>query len=361
MAEIYHIIYNDTPLDINPQYFADASSVFARHYQPDNPGEMTITSEMPVEFFRQFLPAVQRQRVTLSEQNIDAMRSLARDWDVPSLIESCDRWENGTEVLLRRFINAHHDKNFSRCEELVPIIAARIDEFIRLERFMLIDPKFLHDIITHSECHATDQHELLKVIMGIIQLRTSRCSALLNTLVVDELSDDELELVMSNDKIDRGAAVGFITKVTLRFLRTSRSVSSEIHRFEVECKRAEQQRNQKLTELKMAEQRLSDEKVQHKECVRQLNGLYERYEPGHPRATANRPPPRRPESGKSQRAPPPPPAEVIPPQVPIQPRSPFQFVVAPPPPPEVAKPVIAVEKPRRGREAPKIIFQKPGQ
>jgi protein tyrosine phosphatase (PTP) superfamily phosphohydrolase (DUF442 family) len=46
---------------------------------------MKITSEMPVGIFRQFFPAVPHQNVTLTEENIDAMRTLARDWDVPVL------------------------------------------------------------------------------------------------------------------------------------------------------------------------------------------------------------------------------------------------------------------------------------
>jgi hypothetical protein len=31
-------VYNNVPLDVNPQFFVEASSGFAHQYQPDNPG-----------------------------------------------------------------------------------------------------------------------------------------------------------------------------------------------------------------------------------------------------------------------------------------------------------------------------------
>jgi hypothetical protein len=356
MSGTYRILYNDTPLDINPQAFADASRVFAQYYQPDNPGEMGITSEMPLEFFREFLPAVQGQRIALTERNIDAMRTLARDWEVAALAEQCDRWENSPEVILHRLREASHDKDAPRCEELIQVVAGRIDEFLRLEQLMLIPPKYLQSIITHANCHATDQRELFKVIMSLVEIRQAGCSALLNSLSIDALSDDDLGLVIMSDNLDRGAAGPFMAQVALRFLRGSQTASADIGRLEAASRHAEQQRAQRLNELRGLEQRLAEEKIQHGECVRQLNAMYERYEPTHPRAVANRPPP----PPKAEPRPPPAAPQAQAPTIVTGPMPPkMAFLVRPPAPPPVQ---IKIEKPKAGKltiEGVKIALRRP--
>jgi hypothetical protein len=59
MSVLYKIIYNGTPLVVNPIAFARFSPIFAQYYDPTHGGEMKITSEIPVSNFEEFLPAVQ--------------------------------------------------------------------------------------------------------------------------------------------------------------------------------------------------------------------------------------------------------------------------------------------------------------
>ena len=69
MAENYTIYYNDTQININAEYFAEVSSVFAKYYNPQSGENMSITSETPVERFQEFLPAVQKQPYSITKYN----------------------------------------------------------------------------------------------------------------------------------------------------------------------------------------------------------------------------------------------------------------------------------------------------
>jgi hypothetical protein len=303
---------------------------------------------MPVEFFRQFLPAVQRQTVTLCEQNIEAMKLLARDWEVPSLEEHCHRWESSPVIVLTRLLDASHEKVPERLPHLIRIVASRIDEFLKLEKFMLIPPQCLNEILGHADCRVSDQRELFKVMMAYVTLRNPKCSSLLNHLSVESLSDQDMELLIANNRVDKAQIAPFYAHCVLRFLMRNRSTQREIEQKEREKRRLERDRGAKQSDLERLQQKLDSEKQRHGDCVRQLNAMYDRYEPAHPLASAAPRPQqhhaRRPEDRPAV-PPAPPPIPSTPrvfgdPGVPTHPKVQVCFEAAAP-----AQPSITVEKP----------------
>jgi hypothetical protein len=300
MSSGYKILYNGTPLVVNPVAFAERSPVFAQYYSPEVSGEMKITSETPVANFEEFLPAVQGGHCAITEENVKSLRILAQQWGVAALIEECDQWSNSPRAILSSLLNAIERKNRPVINDLLDVIAPRLPEFLADERFAQVPPKFVSTILSHARCAATDQHELLRAFIRILDAQpVPRSSGLFNLLEVAELAPDEIELAIMHDRIDLSSIAVFLANCGQMLLKGDQVARDRLDKLDAAIHRLEKQCEDAASDVGDLHKQIDDERRRHEDHKIQLQALTQRYEPGKPAP----PPPPPPAKHREEKAP----------------------------------------------------------
>jgi hypothetical protein len=283
MSSGYKIVYNGTPLVVNPIAFAESSPVFAQYYSPEVSGEMKITSEIPVANFEEFLPAVQGGHCAITEDNLESLRALAQQWTVTALVEECDRWSTSPRAILSSLLSAIERKNRPATDELLDAIAPRLPEFLADERFAQVPPKVVSAALGHAKCAAIDQHDLLRAFIRILDAQpVPRSSALFNLLEVGELAPDEIELVIVHDRIDLPSIAIFLSNCGQMLLKGDQAARDRLDKLDAAIHRLEKQCQDAASDAGSVHRQIDEERRRHDDHKRQLQAMTQRYEPTKP-------------------------------------------------------------------------------
>lgn len=280
----YRIFYNDTPIVINPELFAAASSVFASHYNPQSRDEISITCpETPVEMFQQFLPAVQNMPVKITEENVQALKAMAAEWGVDDLIARCEEWERNPRTILDQFQAAIAKKDQARVQQLTEVIAADIDVFVRVQKFMLIPPRNVEEILKSDKLNIIDHHEIFKAIMTLVNMRKEKCRYLLNCLNIDALSEQEILVLVRCNLADHNSLGPLMAKCARRL---QQALATERSR-DVRSGQLERTLRERTGEVRSLERQVSDEIRDHQIVLQKLKEMRTKYGGGeNPRMSA---------------------------------------------------------------------------
>lgn len=282
MAEYCTISYNETPITINAQYFAEASSFFAQHYVPQSnflDGEqLAIGSKTPLEHFQIFLPAVQRQPYRITEENVDIFEALAQEWGVDSVQTECRIWRGDPAAILKKFIHdaaekKEHGKDKNGFKDVIEKIAQHIDEYLELDSFMLIPPRYITEIVNHPKLNVTNKREFFKVLLAIINLRRERCSEWLNKVDVDVLTEEDILTALRSKRIEANLAGPFIVKCARKLQMFLKDAKVTKHRPNLDNDLEHATKN-----LRFLEKKFIDIKREHEADTEKLDAMIAKYE-----------------------------------------------------------------------------------
>jgi hypothetical protein len=278
----YTIVYNGTPIRVNPTHFAEASEVFAQYYDPKASGEeLSITSQVPLPIFQEFLPAVQRGSCTITEENISTLRGLADEWKVETLREECDRWEKSATVVLHRLRSAIQSNDRGAVAELIPKLADQIDLALDSPEFVALPAKVIGDILGQSNCNVTEHEKLLRALKTVLQ-NGGKVSGLLNHVSVDSLNPDTIEAVITCDRLDLNAAGDFISNCAQRFIQNGKQSREKIQRLENQIRKSRKQCDDITASIRSVQHSLDEQRQRHQEHQRELQIARQAYEPDPP-------------------------------------------------------------------------------
>jgi hypothetical protein len=246
---------------------------------------MNITGDVPVASFKNFLPAVQRGKYVITSENVEVMRTLAEQWEVPALIEECNHWEVAPDPILRRLAVALQNNDRTAISKLVAAVAGQLDLFLSLPQFIEIPPKVIGDILSHAKCTVTDHQTLLNALFAVLTANPGpNVSALLNHVVVGSLNLESIERVLTNDNLDLNSASEFVSKNAARAIQSGKAERERIQRLECQIAKVRKQCDDINANIRLVHQNLEEEKCRHLEHQAELRRVRQQYEPDVPTA-----------------------------------------------------------------------------
>ena len=271
----YEIVYNDERIVIDPVKFAANSKAFADIYVPDSSDVVRVRSDVPQDLFKDFLRAAQGEDVPITEENYEIMADMADQWNVPSLIERCAKFQESPGRVIGQLCDAVAVNDTQTADQLKKTIAENFDCYALLPEFSRISPKVFTDIMNVKGLNVSDWRNHYLAIMGMIENGTEKCSSLLNRVSVEDMTEEDIAAALSNPKIDETAAGVFMTKCARRLADELMKVRDRTQRRD----QLERQIREKSDDIKRLRDKLAEEKQGHQSDVAKLNDMYRQYEP----------------------------------------------------------------------------------
>lgn len=217
----FEMTYNGKTFIIDADKFCLASNIFRQIYSPEVPG-LSLENYYEIENFKTFLCSVQNLGYEITNENVDDLYCLAREWEVPSLQKEIERYKAINQIHSSATNLLDKAEKGLPTEEFENEVVSDFNNVFMQEAFLKLPVGVMKNVLKkiferREECEI-DDNNLAIAINTILDANGDKMSDFFEALDFSNLPDVVLHVLLEHPNINRANITEKVFDTTTKLL-----------------------------------------------------------------------------------------------------------------------------------------------
>jgi hypothetical protein len=218
----FEMTYNGRTFIIDADKFCLASDIFKQIYSPEIPG-MSLENYYDVENFKTFLCSVQNLEYEITNENVDDLYCLSKEWDVPSLQREVERFKTINQIHTSATNLLDKAEKGLPTEEFENEVVQDFNNVYEQEAFLKLPIPIMRSVLKkvfeRRVEFQIDDKNLAIAVNTILDTNGEKMSDFFEALDFNDLPDVILRVLLSHPNFNRGNIAEKVFVATQKLLR----------------------------------------------------------------------------------------------------------------------------------------------